>query len=120
MPRTLRLTFERVYRSLDRRLQTNFKQPPYCLVPVSPFCLPAFHLVNQLFVAVLLFLLLYDRTVSFPAHSTVDLISVIALCRNRFLAKDTLCVMWEGQKVQQQSDQLQHGKLATVTEGTVV
>lgn len=61
--------------------------------------------MNQLFVAVL-FLHLYDRTILFPALCAVDLINVIALCRNRFLAKERLCVMWEGQQVQQ------HGKFA--------
>lgn len=68
--------------------------------------------MNQLFVAGL-FVHLYDRTVLFPAHCAVDLITVIALCRNRFLAKESLCVVWEEQQqVQQQSNRLQHGKLA--------
>jgi hypothetical protein len=79
------------------------------LSPLATF--PAFHLVNHLFVAVL-FLLLYDRTILFPALCVVDLITVIALCRNRFLVKESLCVMWEGQQVQQRSNQLQHGKFA--------
>jgi hypothetical protein len=80
------------------------------LSPLATF--PAFHVVNQLFVDGL-FVHLYDRTVLFPAHCAVDLITVIALCRNRFLAKESLCVLWEGQQqVQQQSNQLQHGKLA--------